>query len=307
VSAEVNAASLSTLREKLRAVTNEYLAADDAARLCALARPAVRLAHGERESETHLGGSARLEPGQEWPSLDGRFLALLVVLDLEEVSRFVVDVELPAEGYLNFFYDAEEQSVWGFEPDDSRAWRVLYTASASTVEVAPPTDAPSFPVIWLVAEQALTLPGWEEPVASPLFPAHAPPRKGLLGHRTDKKDQARRDAYFAVQDAWQRTCEHPDHIGHQIGGWPVLQQGPIWRECDLVSQGYPLGTSEQWSAADRADVGDTQADWQLLLQVESDDAAGWMWGDVGALYYTVRSSEPAARKFDHGWMILQCG
>ena len=111
MSAEVNAASLSTLREKLRAVTNEYLAADDAARLCALARPAVRLTHGERESETHLGGSARLEPGQVWPSLDGRSLALLVVLDMEQVSRFVVDVELPAEGYLNFFYDAEEQSV----------------------------------------------------------------------------------------------------------------------------------------------------------------------------------------------------
>ena len=48
-----------------------------------------------------------------WPSLDGRSLALLVVLDLEEVSRFVIDVELPAHGYLNFFYDAEEQSVSG--------------------------------------------------------------------------------------------------------------------------------------------------------------------------------------------------
>lgn len=306
VSAEANQGTLSTLRTKLTALTNEHLPADDAARLSALARPAVLLAHGERESDMHLGGGARLEPGQEWPSVDGRFLALLVVLDLEEVSRFVVDVDLPAQGYLNFFYDAEEQSVWGFEPGDNRAWRVLYAASASAIEIAPPKDAPSFPLIWLVAEQALTLPGWEEPVASPLFPSHAPPRNGLLGRRADKKDQTRRDAYFAVQDAW-RTGEHPDHIGHQIGGWPVLQQGPIWRECDLVSQGYPLGTSDQFRAAEQAGVPDTQTDWQLLLQVESDDDAGWMWGDVGALYYTVRSSEPAERKFDHGWMILQCG
>ena len=89
------------------------------------------------------------------------------------------------------------------------------------------------------------------------------------------------------------TGEHPDHIGHQIGGWPVLQQGPIWRECDLVSQGYPLGTSSSGEKPSGPTFGTPKLIWQLLLQVESDDAAGWMWGDVGALYYTVRSSEPA--------------
>ena len=70
MSAEVNQATLSTLREKLTALTSEHLPVDDAARLCALARPAVRLAHGERESDMHLGGGARLEPGQEWPGVD---------------------------------------------------------------------------------------------------------------------------------------------------------------------------------------------------------------------------------------------
>lgn len=305
MSTESSAASLSTLREKLRAVTNELFAADVSARLCELARPSVRLAYGERRSETHLGGNARLQPGQAWPSFDGHSLALLVVLDLEEVSRFVVDLEIPTHGYLNFFYDPEEQ-VWGYEPDHKRAWRVLYADSASAVEIAPPTDAPSFPEIWLVAEQDLSLPDWAEPDARALFPADAPPRRALFGRRTDKQGRARREAYGDFEHDW-RTRKQSDYTGHQIGGWPALQQGPIWRECDLVSQGYPLGTSEQCRVAEQADVPDTQADWRLLLQVESDDDAGWMWGDLGALFFTVRSSEPAARKFDHGWMILQCG
>lgn len=304
---ETNQKSLAELRKRLTSIAHSNLGADDAEVILGLARPAVRLSHGQRGSETHLGGSARLEPGELWPMLDSRALALVVVLDLAELSKFGVDIDLPVEGYLNFFYDAEEQSVWGFEPGDHLAWRVVYATSSSAIEVPPPPDAPTFPTVWLTAEQALTIPGWEEPVASPLFPAHGPSRNGLVGKRADKKDQARRDAYFAVQDSWRKTGENPDYIGHQVGGWPVLQQGPIWRECDLVSQGYPLGTSEQWSAAERAGVPDTQADWRLLLQVESDDAAGWMWGDVGALYYTVRSNEPAERKFDRSWMILQCG
>ena len=32
-----------------------------------------------------------------------------------EVKRSVVNVEIAAQGDLNFFYDADEQSVWGFE------------------------------------------------------------------------------------------------------------------------------------------------------------------------------------------------
>jgi uncharacterized protein YwqG len=306
MTADVNAAILSALRDDLRGRATEHLPAADAAQFCSLARPAVRLVHGDRQSSTHLGGSAHLGPEQEWPSLDGRALSLLAVLALAHLSEFMLDVDLPTQGYLSFFYDADEQSVWGFEPDDHRAWRVLYADSDSAVDVAPPDDALAFPLLWLAAKQDLTIPGWEEPAVTSLFPSHAPPRTGLLGRRADKKDQARRDSFFAVQDAW-RTGRHPDHVGHQIGGWPVLQQNSIWRECDLVSRGYPLGTSQQWRAAEEAGLTDTQGDWRLLLQVDSDDDAGWMWGDVGALYYTVRQSEPAPSKFDKGWMILQCG
>lgn len=307
VPTEDDSVPLTDLRQRLAALANELLGHEDAELLCELARPAVRLTAGNRDTGSHLGGSARLEPSQDWPALDGRSLALIVVLDLADLARFATDIDLPEGGYLSFFYDAEEQSAWGFEPDDRTAWRVLFAESLSAVDVAPPDDAPAFPAVGLVAEQALTIPGWEEPAVASIFPAHAPPRRGLFGLKRDKRDRERREAYLEIEESWRPTLEASDRVGHQVGGWPALQQGPIWRECDLVSQGYPLGTADQVRAGHQAGVPDTQADWRLLLQVESDDDAGWMWGDLGALYYAVRSSGSTADGFDQAWMVLQCG
>ena len=52
---------------------------------------------------------------------------------------------------------------------------------------------------------------------------------------------------------------------------------------------------------------DTQQDWRLLLQLDTDDAAGWMWGDVGTLYYAVRDSVQRPGVFRDAWMVFQCG
>jgi uncharacterized protein YwqG len=47
-------------------------------------------------------------------------------------------------------------------------------------------------------------------------------------------------------------------------------------------------------------------DWHLLLQVDSEQAAGMMWGDVGRLYYWIRSKDLKAGNFDNVWLVLQC-
>ena len=50
------------------------------------------------------------------------------------------------------------------------------------------------------------------------------------------------------------------------------------------------------------------AQWQLLLQVDSDEeGTGFMWGDMGRIYYWIRESDLRERRFDRSWLILQCG
>ena len=51
----------------------------------------------------------------------------------------------------------------------------------------------------------------------------------------------------------------------------------------------------------------TDDDWQLLMQLDSEDEAGMMWGDVGRLYFTIREQDLKSLSFDKTWMNWQCG
>ena len=44
-----------------------------------------------------------------------------------------------------------------------------------------------------------------------------------------------------------------------------------------------------------------------LAQIDSDDDAGWMWGDAGTLYFGTRNADLANSDLDRAWMVLQCG
>jgi uncharacterized protein YwqG len=46
-------------------------------------------------------------------------------------------------------------------------------------------------------------------------------------------------------------------------------------------------------------------DWQLLLQVDSDDDLNMQWGSTGILYYWIKQADLQAQRFDHGWLVLQ--
>ena len=48
------------------------------------------------------------------------------------------------------------------------------------------------------------------------------------------------------------------------------------------------------------------ADWRLLLQIDTDDDLGVMWGDGGILYAWIREEDARAGRFDRTWVVLQC-
>ncbi len=233
---------LDDLRARLGEVCGQNLGAEGASLLTSLARPAVTLCHAESASSSHLGGVARLDPGEEWP-LNGRGepLALLCVLDLADLAGFETDLQLlPTAGVLNFFYDYEEQP-WGFRPSDRSGWRVIWADPLQLFPSRPPSGTTAFVSIGLEGTQTLTLPGWEEDAVAPLFPPHS--------DRSSSAERAR-ERYRAVQDEWSASAGSGASPSHQVGGWPSLQQAPIWRECDLVSRGHPLGTAEEGKAAE---------------------------------------------------------
>ena len=78
-------------------------------------------------------------------------------------------------------------------------------------------------------------------------------------------------------------------------------------ECRLVANGLYCGNASGYRDPRAALLRPGAADWRLLFQVDSQDEAGMMWGDLGRRYYWIRHEDLTARNWDRTWLILQCG
>lgn len=94
---------------------------------------------------------------------------------------------------------------------------------------------------------------------------------------------------------------------HQIAGCASpVQNDTMELECQLASHGIYCGDSGYLDHPRTEELAKTAGDWKLLLQLDSDDDLGIMWGDGGMLYFWVREQEARAGDFSNVWLILQC-
>jgi uncharacterized protein YwqG len=77
-------------------------------------------------------------------------------------------------------------------------------------------------------------------------------------------------------------------------------------EAQLVMNGLYCGDPSGYRDPRAAELERTCEQWSLLLQLDSDDDAGLMWGDLGMLYYWARSADVNQQDFSKTWMTLQC-
>ncbi len=71
-------------------------------------------------------------------------------------------------------------------------------------------------------------------------------------------------------------------------------------ECQLASNGVTDIDDPRAAALSKGAM-----DWQLLLQVDTDDTIGMRWGNTGMLYYWISLADLQARRFDSTWLVLQ--
>jgi hypothetical protein len=234
---------------------------------------------------TRLGGGVLAAKGFEWPRADdGTPLAVLAQVDCDQLNAALGRDVLPAGTLLTFFYDAAEQRGWGYDLGDRQYWRVHAAEAASAVPVVAPEGVPSGAAVGCGLRRVLTIPERWEPAV-----------QGL-------RDAGR----GAVNRLYDRVGAPGKAPVHRMFGWPEPVQGPMQLECELAAHGVPPGSPEahRGPLVERLRAG--AADWVLLLQVDSDAAAGWMWGDTGTLYYWIRRQDLAAGDFSRVWGIGQC-
>ena len=306
--------------------------ANHAETLIALLQPSARIiVHDEAPtadgSSSHFGGLPLLPEGTAWPRWDKHDLLVAQIARAEESFKknpratglrdmaiklrkelshsdqplaFLCQLSLselhvaaplpgwPTEGNLAFFYDTSQE--WGFDPLSRGHCRVLYFPQDKELALRqPPSDLSEdarFP------ERSFTFsPEWTLP------------DRVMLGD----------DCHTIFDDIFGELFEQfmPVSLGgqpvHRCGGHPHAIQGDMRLECQLVTNGLYCGNSSGYQDPRRKILETGAADWELLLQIDSDpDRLGWLWGDNGRVYFWLRRQDLATLDCKNAWAILQC-
>jgi hypothetical protein len=215
-------------------------------------------------------------------------LPFLGQISLREITAIVPLHGWPTDGTLLFF---AETSAWGFDPLARGHCRVFYASPhVELAEVPIPRGLPDnaiYPCRGLTFSREWTLPT-RMTIGSDDF--------SMWGDN-DYADLCRR---------LMPTLSESEPI-HRCGGHPQEIQGEMRLECQLVAHGIYCGDSSGYEDPRRKILERGAADWQLLIQIDSDEARlGWMWGDSGRVYFWARQQDIEMHNFDDSWSILQC-
>jgi len=253
-----------------------------------IAEPAMHLLKNENDSFSKLGGMPNLGNDFNWPYHNGIPLAFICQLKLSEIANNCM-ADLPSKGLLFIFY-IQDQSTWGFDPKDKGSWITLYLEDETLrAETEFPKDLDDFSKYKeknISFNRIKTYPNWEDSRIEKL----------KMNDEEFAKYEEYKNSYF---------MNNPQH---QIGGIPNPQQSAeMYNECQLVSNGIYCGDPSGYKDPRVPELLKNGNDWVLLLQIDSDDDCGMMWGDVGMLYFWIKKEDLRNKTFNNTWMILQCG
>jgi uncharacterized protein YwqG len=240
---------------------------------------------------SRFGGSPDVPEEFTWPVHRGRPLTFLAQFDLAEMAAPM----LPAAGWLLFFYDVAEQPL-GYDPIHAGGGRVIYldVERDRLGRIAHPDVASAGGPFEPCALSFGTAPGLVDPFDR------------LLEANGLEIDEQHLDGYRAAAAALSGIGRLEPH--HRLLGHPELLQGDMRGQCQLVSNGIYCGDPSGYQGEHaKALLADAASQWQLLLQLDTDEAGpDFLWGDFGRIYYWIRRTDLEARAFDKAWVILQC-
>ncbi len=231
--------------------------------------------------QSKIGGRPDLTKEVEWPKQNnGKHLTFLAQINLTELNNDEID--LPKEGLIYFFY-SEDQEFWGYSKENANDFRTIYIANPKKLQRR---EIPStlnivkggmYKPCKLKFTNSYSLPNWEHEFVSEQF-----------------KD-IDNDPYIDISSSSEYITKL---FGHSIN-----IQGTMEYECEMVDRGYDWNNIPE---KEKEDIKENQYNWKLLFQLDSENEAQMMWGDVGKLYFWIKESDLKENRFDRTWLILQC-
>jgi len=216
-------------------------------------------------------------------------LAFLGQIYLREIHKTLPLLGWPREGSLAFFYDPAQP--WGFDPTERGSSKILYLSDSEDLRPIPcppnlkshfssPSRSLQFSCEWILPSK--------------------PEDHGCQS--VDSTSEAYSDLLENLID---NGCSRPIH---RLSGYPQEVQGQMELECQLVTHGIYCGGPEGYRDPRRAELEKGVSDWRLVMQFDSEEGSlGWMWGDLGRVYFWIRKQDLERGKFENAWSIVQCG
>lgn len=240
-----------------------------------------------------MGGLPDLPKDVDWfrQELTDIPLSFICQINFAEVKSFDTEDKLPASGILYFFYDCSMDGMpWGFDPKDADG-KVVYYYDGDLSELErqePPEDIEENGCVFGAAElrfdNAIDLPDLESPAGEALA-----------------LTEDDREKYWELMD------EQSGSLINKLLGHSNNIQGGMELECELVTNGLYCGDPSGYKEGRALGLDKNTGHWNLLLQVDSNEDIGMMWGDCGRLYLWITDEDLAAKNFEDSWLILQCG
>lgn len=253
-----------------------------------LRKPAIRIEKGGKHSFCKIGGLPIAKASFKWPAWKGKPLAFLCQIDLGTIPKSEFTKNIPSDGLLYFFYD-QEQETWGFDPKDRGSWKIIYINERDDIE---PVNAPAgLDKEYIYKEKQIKF-------------------SSILTYPDGQDDRIYKLNLNDTQsDEYYDLCSSVfgNQPSHHLLGYPSPVQGnDMDLESQLVSNGLYCGDATGYNDPKVKELESGRYDWILLLQLDSDDESGMMWGDSGTLYFWIRKEDLKNKNFSNVWMILQC-
>jgi uncharacterized protein YwqG len=213
-------------------------------------------------TQSKFGGTPYAERGDAWPICGGcgKGLAFIMQAHLDECEKAAAtegDEPKPDDdrrsGLVVFFY-CQQCSSWGDIPADLKdAWvvrRYDTPSESKAVELADlsPADLRTKPCAVMISP-AVSLPDWESLDT-------VDPELSNLSASLDHDEP-----WEPYSSACTEVLGEEPSCRTQIGGYPSFIQGANFPDCSECGQAM-----------------------RLLMQIDSEDDAGLMWGDAGSVY-----------------------
>ncbi len=260
----------------------------DKGELLSFLMPTIRLS-ATRFDETALtavgkskmGGSPDLPVDLSWPKIgEGGsierhedLMDFLLQINLVEVSDMLAAESLPKDGMLYFFVNLERLN--GETSDSRNSSKIIYSSSKSSL-VRRSDKESRFHPCEVKFEEGWTIDG--EAVVP----------------------QGEMNEFLAVLSEIEGNAPE-----HQLMGFPYIVQAgdDMRRYCEE----FVREPSSDGDALTEIDFSETNLrHWRLLCQLKSDELGpDWMWGDLGSLYFWIRSKDLATLAFDRHWLVMQ--